>query len=117
MNMLFLDDDRASLNYYALMVKKSGLKISYSLCATSWEFGLALKNKPDLILSDINLGDTDAVEVFTKYANEVGDTPVILMSGMDSTNGVGAELRKMGINVIETMLKPISPAMLMSALV
>ena len=117
MNVLFLDDDRTSLDYYALVVKKSGLKISYSLCATSWEFGRALKNKPDLILSDINLGDTDAVEVFTKYANEVGDTPVILMSGMDSTHGVGSELRNLGVNIIETMLKPISPAMLRSALV
>jgi two-component SAPR family response regulator len=75
-----LDDDMASLEYYALAIKTIDKSIAYSLCSNEKFFKQALGLKPDLILADVNLGDKNVMEVFEKYYDLIGDIPVILMS-------------------------------------
>ena len=117
MKVAILDDDMSSLDYYALVIKKLNRDISYSLCSNESLFKKALTLKPDLILADVNLGDTNVMEVFEKYYDLIGDIPVILMSCVDDVFGVGTLLRNEGVNVIETMQKPITPKMLKSVLI
>jgi two-component SAPR family response regulator len=112
-----LDDDMPSLEYYALVIKKIDNSIDYSLCSNEKFFKQALGLKPDLILADVNLGDKNVMEVFEKYYDLIGDIPVILMSCVDDVFGLGTLLRNEGVNVIETMQKPITPKMLKSVLV
>ena len=117
MKVAILDDDMASLEYYALVIKKIDKSIAYSLCSNERLFKQALGLKPDLIISDVNLGNQNVIEVFEKYYDLIGDIPVILMSCVDDVFGVGTLLRNEGVNVIETMQKPITPKMLKSVLV
>ena len=117
MKVAILDDDMASLEYYALVIKKIDKSIAYSLCSNERLFKQALGLKPDLIISDVNLGNQNVIEVFEKYYDLIGDIPVILMSCVDDVFGVGTLLRNEGVNVIETMQKPITPKMLKSVLI
>jgi hypothetical protein len=57
------------------------------------------------------------MEVFEKYYDLIGDIPVIIMSCVNDVFGVGTLLRNEGVNVIETMQKPITPKMLKSVLI
>lgn len=117
MKIAILDDDMASLEYYALVIKKIDNSIAYSLCSNEKFFKQALGLKPDLIIADVNLGNQNVMDIFEKHYNLIGDIPVILMSCVDDVFGVGTLLRNEGVNVIETMQKPITPAMIRAVLV
>jgi two-component SAPR family response regulator len=114
--LAILDDDMSSLEYYALAIKTIDKSIAYSLCSNDQFFEQALGLNPDLIIADVNLGSQNVIEVFEKYYDLIGDIPVILMSSVDDVFGVGTLLRNEGVNVIETMQKPITPKMLKSVL-
>ena len=117
MKLAILDDDMASLDYYALVIKRLNRDISYSLCSNESLFKQSLALKPDLIIADVNLGNQNVIDIFEKHYDLIGDIPVILMSSVDDVFGVGTLLRNEGVNVIETMQKPLNPSMLRSVLV
>ena len=114
MKVCIIDDDANLLKYYEMILKTIG--VQYYLCKDEGELEIALQHSPDIFIVDIMLDDAYGPDVLERHFKEIVGKPVIMMSSSDHIAKIGMELRKKGINVIETMQKPISPKMLKSVL-
>ena len=86
--ILLIEDDLITVKMYQAKFESAGLNL---LVATSGAQGLEMikKEKPDLVLLDIKLGDTDGFDILKKVKkdSEIKNIPVILLSNIRKLNG------------------------------
>lgn len=77
--ILLVDDEKEILDLLSTVLKKEGFNNIYT--ATTGEEGkeIALRNKPDIVLLDIMLPDTDGYEVF-KDIKSYSNIPILFIS-------------------------------------
>lgn len=76
--MLYVEDDLVDLQAFERLVQKQGLSYDYDVGSSIAETKVLLEeNKYDIIVSDFQLGDGTALELFDSF----GETPFILVTG------------------------------------
>ncbi|MBU4329647.1 MAG: EAL domain-containing protein [Acidobacteria bacterium] len=76
--MLYVEDDLVDLQAFERLVQKQGLSYDYDVGSSIAETKVLLEeNKYDIIVSDFQLGDGTALELFDHF----GETPFILVTG------------------------------------
>lgn len=83
--MLIADDDVDSLAYLKSLFEKSFIIFSASDANDAYES--AQKNLPDIIISDVRMGNTDGIELCRQLRRSANTdtTPIILLTGSTST--------------------------------
>jgi DNA-binding response OmpR family regulator len=107
--ILIVDDDRATSTLLRTLFQIEGY--DGIICPRPDEvLPVARREKPGLILMDVHLADTDAIEILTALKADVAlrTVPVVMTSGMD------VEDRCMNAGANAFMLKPFKPTELMS---
>lgn len=81
-----IDDMPANLSLLENMLKSENYKV-YSFPNGKMAINAALKNKPDLILLDINMPEMDGYEVCQKFKSQevTADIPIIFISAFNET--------------------------------
>ena len=112
--VLIIDDEQDSIEYSSTILKKEGIS---SIFATNGQEGLdkAKKEKPDLILLDIQMPKMDGMEVFENLCRD--DTtkgiPVIMITGIREKVGIdfkAKDLEKLfGVKPRGYLEKPVVP--------
>jgi signal transduction histidine kinase/ligand-binding sensor domain-containing protein/DNA-binding response OmpR family regulator len=107
--MLIADDDEDSLVYLKLLFEKKFIVFSANNGNDAYES--AQKNLPDIIISDVRMGNTNGIELCQQLRRSVNTdtTPVILLTGSDSTE-MQLEGIESGANYY--MTKPFNPEIL-----
>jgi signal transduction histidine kinase/ligand-binding sensor domain-containing protein/DNA-binding response OmpR family regulator len=79
--MLIADDDPDSLAYLQLLFEKNFIMYSANNANDAYE--LAQKNLPDIIISDVRMGNTDGIELCRQLRRNTNTdtTPIILLTG------------------------------------
>ncbi|MBU4254769.1 MAG: EAL domain-containing protein [Acidobacteria bacterium] len=76
--LLYIEDDLVDLQAFERLVQKQGLSYDYDVGSSIAETKVLLEeNKYDIIVSDFQLGDGTALELFDSF----GETPFILVTG------------------------------------
>lgn len=107
-NLLIVDDDPSICETIRLIAENCGLTVNKALSAS--EFREKYSNvKPDLITLDLNLGQSDGIELLRELANMQSTAKIIIISGMDekTINSTLLLGRSQHLNVIATEKKPI----------
>lgn len=80
-NILILEDNESDLELVLYELKKLAAEKDIFVCKNKNEYERALKEKkPDIVLSDFNLPDTDGSESLSLLRNMSNDIPYILVS-------------------------------------
>jgi len=81
--ILLVDDDESLRRVTEYNLSEAGFRI---IPAASGHEGLALfsKNNPDLVITDVKLGDMDGLEVLASIKRESPETPVIVITAFGS---------------------------------
>lgn len=101
--ILFIDDDLGHLKLMATVLKK---EYNFSMAATGKQgIELANKNKPDLILLDVNMPDMDGYQVCAtlKANKKTRHIPVIFITAQ---TGGGEEYRGLALGAVDYISKP-----------
>jgi len=90
--ILTIEDDAALRQNIVDYLDDAGFEV---IAAENGKIGLELfrKEKPDLVLTDIQMPELSGLEVLSKVAKESSQTPVIVMSEAGDTKGVIEALR------------------------
>lgn len=101
--ILFIDDDLGHLKLMSTVLKK---EYNFSMAATGKQgLELAIKNKPDLILLDVNMPDLDGYQVCEalKANKNTRHIPVIFITAQ---TGGGEEYRGLTLGAVDYISKP-----------
>jgi CheY-like chemotaxis protein len=97
--ILIVEDNLDSADLLTMMLGMEGYK---TLCAGDGQegFALALQEKPDLIITDIEMPAIDGIELIKKIRNEpqLASTPVIVVTAYH--NRMGTQALEAGANKI-----------------
>ena len=79
--ILLVEDDPLLIDIYTTKLKEAGFEVSV---ATEWQMALELfeKDKPDFILLDIVLPNTNGWEVLKQIKENKGITKVVILSNL-----------------------------------
>lgn len=117
-SILIVDDDPAMARTVARIAEMNGF--ATRTAGSAGEFRTAFEREvPDLVVLDLNLGDSDGVELLSFLGSAGFSGPVLMLSGSDrrvleAAKRVGAGL---GVRVARTLEKPVRGADLSAALV
>jgi PleD family two-component response regulator len=112
--VLVVDDDEFQHRMIGHLLADAGLRLSYAKSAS--EAILLLRGwRPDLIMVDFGLPDTDGIELIriVKANSELAGVPIILITG-NSTREVAVESIKLG--AVDFMVKPFDRNRLLSSI-
>lgn len=119
LQILILDDDTITQTFIQNMLKK--LDVTKVQTAGNGKQGLAIlaKSKPDLLLCDLGMPEMDGVEFLQQLSHQDFDGGIILISGLHAEMLSGMELlaRKLGLNILGTLPKPVAGDQLIPMLV
>ena len=94
--VLIIDDEQDCIEYASTILKKEGIS---SIFAVNGEEGLdkAKKEKPDLIILDVQMPKMDGMEVFENLCKDESTKgiPVIMVTGIREKVGIDFNLRDM----------------------
>ena len=112
--VLIVEDDILLLLVQERMVKKFGYKVVGTACEGEAAYRMIKREKPDVILMDINLeDDIKGTEVAQMIRNEGNDTPIIFLSGEKEPHQV-QKAKQLGC--VDYLLKPVTPKKLKKTL-
>lgn len=115
--LLVLDDDVELGELIGELGQHSGFDavVTHDAETFNEELGRAA---PDLIVLDLQMPNTDGVEILRDLAANGTSAGVLLVSGMDKRTIASAEHfgRQAGLNVVGTLQKPFTPETMMSKL-
>ena len=120
LRVLLVDDDEFMLQFVADMLTDLGVR--HVITAIDGREGIAAYQravpKPDLVLCDINMPDTDGFEFMEQIADQGFKGGIVLVSGMDERTRSSAALmgRFHRLNVLATIGKPVAKHALVDAL-
>jgi EAL domain-containing protein (putative c-di-GMP-specific phosphodiesterase class I)/ActR/RegA family two-component response regulator len=116
-HLLIFDDDAATGRLVVRVADMCGLTAKAVTDAAEFELSLT-ERAPQIVMLDLQLGGTDAVEQMRFLASQRFSGSVVVMSGFDgrvleATASVG---RNLGLNIADALTKPIEVAALETVL-
>jgi EAL domain-containing protein (putative c-di-GMP-specific phosphodiesterase class I) len=115
--LLVLDDDVELGELIGELGRHSGFEtaVTHDAAAFNEELGRAA---PDLIVLDLQMPDTDGVEVLRDLAASGTSAGILLVSGMDKRTIASAEHfgRHAGLKLVGSLQKPFTPEVMLSKL-
>ncbi len=102
--ILVIDDDDAIRRLIVKYLEKNGLE-TYEAADGLEGIKIFRKTKPDLLLCDMRMPDTDGIEVLKVVKNESPLTPIIMISGAGLIDDVVEALR---LGAWDFLIKPFS---------
>lgn len=104
--ILLVDDNENLLKTLSSRLSKSGFTVAASSRAAE-TVALAVKERPDLIVLDLHLGDTDGFEILKKIREDskTEEIPVLFLTGEDKDT---FKVYGLGIGADDYMTKPFS---------
>lgn len=102
-DILLIEDEPIIARNIAILLGRAGHSVTHASSAAMARMALLTGKRPDLVIADISLGDGDGLEVLTTHLDRLGDCPVIVMSGQDTTAN---RLRAEEIAVAAFLSKP-----------
>ena len=90
--LLLIDDDTSLLRVTEYNLSQGGFTV---VAASSGKEGLALFNTigPDIVVTDIQLGDMDGLEVLQQIKQDAPEVPVIVITAFGSLDTAIAAIR------------------------
>lgn len=115
--LLVLDDDLELGELIGELGRRAGFDaaVTHDAAAFNEELGRAA---PDLIVLDLQMPDTDGVEILRDLAAGGVSAGILLVSGMDNRTIAGAEHfgRNAGLNLVGSLQKPFTPETMLARL-
>ncbi|HEX2139954.1 MAG TPA: EAL domain-containing response regulator [Woeseiaceae bacterium] len=115
--LLVLDDDVELGELIGELGRRSGFDaaVTHDAAAFNEELGRAA---PDLIVLDLQMPNTDGVEILKDLAAGGTGAGILLVSGMDNRTIAGAEHfgRNAGLRIVGTLQKPFTPETMLARL-
>src|SRR3990167_4741949 len=111
--LLVVDDDPSICESLRLIGESSGFSVSTSNSATEF-YEKYSSFHPDIVTVDLNLGQSDGIELLRKLASDQSETKIILISGYDEKiiNSTLLLGRSQHLNIIAALQKPFDPKQL-----
>jgi DNA-binding NtrC family response regulator len=111
-NILVVDDEAVIADTLTMILNLNGAS---ARAAYSGETALeaAQQFKPDILISDVIMGEMSGVDLAIRLASELPACRLILISGQSATSELPAQTREQGYD-FEFLEKPISPQQLLS---
>ncbi|MGA1864169.1 MAG: response regulator [bacterium] len=105
-NILVIDDDVSVRKFMAKVLQKEGYKV-YIATNGLEGFQNALENKPDLIILDVMMPDTNGFELCKKIQSEdkIKDIPVIFLTVRNESED---KIRGLNLGAVDYLEKPIN---------
>ncbi len=100
--ILLLEDEPIIARNICRALGRDGHAVTHAASAHEARARLASVHY-DLVLADVNLGDGDGIEVLTAGAAQLGDVPIVIMTGQDTLDN---RLRAEGLSVSAFLSKP-----------
>lgn len=100
--ILLLEDEPIIARNICRALGRDGHRVTHAASAREARLHLATV-RYDLVLADVHLGDGDGIEVLTDEAASLGDVPIVIMTGQDTTEN---RLRAEGLAVSAFLAKP-----------
>jgi DNA-binding response OmpR family regulator len=100
--ILLLEDEPIIARNICKVLGRDGHAVTHAASAQEARARLA-SMRYDLVLADVNLGDGDGIEVLTAGAAQLGDVPIVIMTGQDTLDN---RLRAEGLSVSAFLSKP-----------
>jgi CheY-like chemotaxis protein len=79
--ILHLDDEPAIRELFALALADQGYRV-ISASTPAGALAAAAENRPDLVITDLQLDEGDGLEVITQLRTQLPAVPVIILSGV-----------------------------------
>lgn len=115
--LLALDDEQEVASLVCAIGQRAGFEVTETTAADDFRKALRLR-RPDVVVLDLQMPDTDGVQMLRFLADEQTDAGVVLVTGMDQRTISSAEqygLSK-GVRVLATLQKPFLPEDLLKIL-
>ncbi|MEZ4292689.1 MAG: response regulator [Myxococcota bacterium] len=110
-SILIAEDERASAEYLKLLLEERGFEVR--VAGNGVEALLALEARPvDLVITDLRMPSMDGFELLSHLAQRWPNLPAIVLSGND---GVEDILEAVRLGAVNYLLKPATPAAVVSA--
>ncbi len=115
--LLVLDDDVELGELIGELGRRAGFDTAVTHDAASFNEELG-RAAPDLIVLDLQMPDTDGIEILRDLAAGGTAAGILLVSGMDNRTIAGAEHfgRNAGLKILGTLQKPFTPELMLSKL-
>jgi len=107
--VLVCEDDPAMLRIFRFLLQQQGIGNIFTTPKGEAVPGIAVREKPDLILLDLMLPDKDGLTVLKelKSAPTTCDIPVVVVSGKESEQQISQALEA---GALDYVIKPFDPA-------
>jgi EAL domain-containing protein (putative c-di-GMP-specific phosphodiesterase class I) len=111
--LLVVDDDPVMCESLRLISERAGFNVN--IASSVEEFCEQYDSlNPDVVTLDLNLGQSDGIQLLRKLAKERSKTKIILISGYDEKviNSTCLLGRSQNLNIIAALQKPVDPTKL-----
>lgn len=102
-HVLVVDDEPVLRELLVDLLGTAGVEVS-AACSGSEAIELAHRHRPDLLITDIRLGDCTGLEVIDRLRSEVGDIPAVVITAYDDPQMLTEVSRR---RPVELMTKPL----------
>ena len=110
--ILLVDDDPAVCESLADALRHSGHEVDRA-ATTAEALASAERNRPDLVVADLRLGDEDGMEVIDRLRERLGDVPAVFITGYGDAQSLSEASRR---HPVEMLNKPIDLERLRNAI-
>jgi len=102
--ILYVEDDEETRKNFSAY-----LKINYDFAvfeANDGKLGFEsyIKNKPDIIITDLSMGNSSGIDLIEKIRKTDSETQIIILSGYSETETL---LKAITLNIVEYLIKPV----------
>ena len=101
--ILLVDDDPAICELLADALRPNGHQVDRAASAAE-ALASAETNRPDLIVTDLRLGDEDGIELIDRLRDKFGDVPAIFITGYGDAKSLSEASRR---RPVEMLNKPL----------
>lgn len=110
--ILVVDDETLIADTLTMILNMNGARAHAAYSAES-ALHLALELKPDILISDMIMGDMSGIDLAIRLSADLPNCRLILISGQSANSELPAQTRAQGYR-FEFLEKPITPQQLLS---